>query len=191
MNTECKITLPGWVSGLLAEWPAPPDSVDSGMRLAIALARENVDQGTGGPFGAVVADMATGEVVGAGVNLVTSAMLSVAHAEIVALSLAQGGEGDWHLSRRRPLTLFTSCEPCAMCYGAVPWSGIRALVCGAAKADAEAAGFDEGDKPDDWQAALEARGIAVHTGVLRTEAAAVFDRYREAGGEIYNVGEDT
>jgi tRNA(Arg) A34 adenosine deaminase TadA len=76
-----------------------------------------------------------------------------------------------------------------MCFGAVPWSGIKSLVCGASKKDAEAAGFDEGDKPGKWIRSLQRRGIVVQTGVLRSEAAAVLAAYRAGGGTIYNVDE--
>ena len=75
-----------------------------------------------------------------------------------------------------------------MCFGAVPWSGVRTLVCGARKADAEAAGFDEGEKPRDWIRALADRGIEVRRGVLRERAVEIFDLYLQSGGEIYNPG---
>jgi tRNA(Arg) A34 adenosine deaminase TadA len=189
MREKFTIALPTWVDHLLAAWTGPLYSDEDSMRLAIALAAENVREGTGGPFGAVVADMERGELVGAGINLVTSAGLSAAHAEIIALSLAQRTEGDWNLSLRRHLTLFTTCEPCAMCNGAVPWSGVSTLVIGARREDAEAAGFDEGDKPADWADALESRGISVRMDVLRAEAVTLFEQYRQAGGEIYQPGE--
>lgn len=143
------------------------------MQLAVALSNESVQQKSGGPFGAVVVNEETGELVSVGVNLVTTAGLSIAHAEMVALSLAQLSVGEWNLSRNGPLQLLTSCEPCAMCYGALPWSGIKSLICGARKKDAESAGFDEGDKPEQWVRSLQNRGIVVQCGVLRTEAAAV------------------
>ena len=157
------------------------------MRLAIALSEENVQQETGGPFGAVVVNEETGELVSVGINLVTTAGLSVAHAEMVALSLAQSSAGEWNLSHFGPLQLVTTCEPCAMCFGAVPWSGVKSLVCGAQKKDAEAAGFDEGDKPDHWVRSLQRRGIVVQCGVLRAEAALVLERYKDDGGTIYNA----
>jgi tRNA(Arg) A34 adenosine deaminase TadA len=75
-----------------------------------------------------------------------------------------------------------------MCFGAVPWSGVRKLVCGADKSDAQAAGFDEGDKPLNWEQSLREREIEVETGVLREDAATIFRLYREAGGVIYNSG---
>jgi tRNA(Arg) A34 adenosine deaminase TadA len=109
----------------------------------VALSAENVARGTGGPFGAVVADAVTGRLLGAGVNVVTVAGVSLAHAEMMALSLAQVALGDWNLGAGNAVRLATSCEPCAMCYGAVPWSGIRHIAWGARREDAEAAGFDE------------------------------------------------
>jgi len=157
------------------------------MQLAIALSRENIQQETGGPFAAVVVNEETSELVSAGVNLVTTAGLSIAHAEMVALSMAQASIGEWNLSHAGHLQLVTTCEPCAMCFGAVPWSGVKSLICGARKKDAEAAGFDEGDKPDHWVRSLQRRGIVVQCGVLKSEAAAVLAHYSEAGGAIYNA----
>ena len=157
------------------------------MQLAIALSKNSVLQKTGGPFGAVVVNEQTAELVSVGINLVTTAGLSIAHAEMVALSLAQLSVGQWNLSHAGPLQLVTSCEPCAMCFGALPWSGIKSLVCGARKKDAEAAGFDEGDKPEQWVKSLQQRGIEVQRGVLRSEAASVLAYYRDNGGSIYNA----
>ena len=54
--------------------------------------------------------------------------------------------------------LVTSCEPCSMCLGAITWSGIRGLACGARGSDAESIGFDEGPKPENWETALENTG---------------------------------
>lgn len=147
-------------------------------------------QKTGGPFGALVINEQTGELVSVGINLVTTAGLSIAHAEMVALSLAQLSVGQWNLSDSGPHQLVTSCEPCAMCFGALPWSGIVSLVCGARKKDAEAAGFDEGDKPADWIRSLQRRGIEVQRGVLRKQAASVLAHYRDSGGPIYNASHD-
>lgn len=73
-----------------------------------------------------------------------------------------------------------------MCLGAIPWSGVEHVVCGATKEDVEAAGFDEGARPTDWQAQLQARGIALTTGILRDRARDVLNAYRDSGGNIYN-----
>jgi len=187
ISSQCKFVLPDWVGPFMADWPQTLASSRERMQLAIALSKQSVLQKTGGPFGALVVDERDGKPVSVGVNLVTTAGLSVAHAEIVALSLAQTALGQWNLSHAGALQLVTSCEPCAMCFGALPWSGIRSLVCGARKQDAEAAGFDEGDKPAKWVGSLERRGIAVERGVLRAEAAAVLAYYHDIGGPIYNA----
>ena len=187
IHSHCSFELPAWVKPFLVDWQQPLSSISERMQLAVALSRESVLQKTGGPFGAVVVHEETGELVSVGINLVTTAGLSIAHAEMVALSLAQLSVGEWNLSHSGPLQLVTSCEPCAMCFGALPWSGISSLICGARKEDAEAAGFDEGDKPGQWVRSLQRRGIEVQRGVLRPEAAAVLIYYRDHGGPIYNA----
>ncbi len=187
IHSHCSFELPAWVKPFLADWQQPLSTISGRMQLAIALSRESVMQKTGGPFGAVVVHEKTGELVSVGINLVTTAGLSIAHAEMVALSLAQLSVGQWNLSHSGPLQLVTSCEPCAMCFGALPWSGISSLICGARKQDAEAAGFDEGDKPGHWVKSLQRRDIEVERGVLRSDAAAVLAFYRDSGGSIYNA----
>jgi len=187
IKSHCQFELPGWVGPFLANWPQLLPSTSERMQLAIALSKQSVLKETGGPFGALVVDERDGRLVSVGVNLVTTAGLSVAHAEIVALSLAQSAMGQWNLSQSGSLQLVTSCEPCAMCFGALPWSGIKSLVCGARKQDAEDAGFDEGDKPDEWVRSLQRRGITVERGILREQAAAVLAYYHDIGGPIYNA----
>ena len=187
ISSHCSFELPAWVEPFLIDWQQPLMSTDQRMQLAIALSKESILQKTGGPFGAVVVHEETGELVSVGINLVTTAGLSIAHAEMVALSLAQLSMGQWNLSHSGPLQLVTSCEPCAMCFGALPWSGIKSLVCGARKEDAEEAGFDEGDKPDQWVGSLQNRGIEVQRGVLRPQAASVLAHYHDTGGPIYNA----
>ncbi|MDG2123956.1 MAG: nucleoside deaminase [Verrucomicrobiales bacterium] len=131
------------------------------MALIGELALENVRR-DGGPFAAGVWDLEQNRWVSAGVNLVLSSNLSSAHAEIVAISLAQTSLGSWDLGdNSRRLELVSSAEPCAMCTGAVPWSGVVSLVFGAARTDAEAAGFDEGAKPQRWKSELAQRGVQV------------------------------
>lgn len=130
-----ELRLPDWISGLIEE-PVFPEPEDR-MKLAVALARNNVERGTGGPFGAAIFDHETGRLIAPGVNLVTTAGCSVAHAEMVAIMFAQKMEGAFDLgSDGRDYELVTSTEPCAMCLGAVPWSGVRHLICGARDEDA-------------------------------------------------------
>jgi tRNA(Arg) A34 adenosine deaminase TadA len=188
LQTRIELALPDWMGPFLAAWSEPLDCDEGRMRLVVALAAENVRQDTGGPFAAVVLEEQSGRLLGAGVNRVTALGLSLAHAEMLALSLAQRAVDDWNLGARTAVQLVTSCEPCAMCFGAIPWSGVSSLLWGALKEDAEAAGFDEGDKPADWAATLEARGIRTRGGVLRGDAAAVLQRYASGNGAIYHPG---
>lgn len=184
-----ELRLPPWISDVVSEGGAYPDP-GSRMALAVELARNNVERGTGGPFGAAVFDREAGRLVAPGVNLVMSAGCSVAHAEIVAIMFAQKVEGTFDLgSDGRDYELFTSTEPCAMCLGAVPWSGVRHLVCAARDEDARAIGFDEGTKVADWEESLTRRGISVRRDVGRAEASVVLREYAERGGEIYNSRE--
>jgi tRNA(Arg) A34 adenosine deaminase TadA len=186
LHNACELVLPPWLDDFIAGWEQPLDSVEQRMQLAVSLAAENVQRETGGPFGAIVVEEDSSRLLSAGVNLVTTLSLSLAHAEMVALSLAQTARRNWHLGTDGPVQLVTSCEPCAMCFGAVPWSGVRSLVWGASREQAEAAGFDEGDKPQDWVESLERRGIRVTGGVLQQEAADVLARYAGRAGAIYH-----
>ena len=180
------LDLPAWMERFVRDWTRPLDSVEQRMALAVALSGENVVQGSGGPFGAIIVRESNSMLLGAGVNTVTRSGISLAHAEMVAISMAQASLGGWNLGEQGAVQLVTSCEPCAMCYGAVPWSGVQGLAWGARREDAEAAGFDEGYKPQDWREALERRGIATCGDVLREQAAAILEHYAHSGGTIYH-----
>lgn len=186
LKLRCELVLPHWIEAFLDGWQEPLDSSESRMKLAVALSAENVRQDSGGPFGAIVVEQNSNRLLGAGVNLVTSVGLSMAHAEMVAIAMAQSALGNWNLGAQKQVELVTSCEPCAMCFGALPWSGVSSLVWGACREDAEAAGFDEGDKPADWPQTLERRGIKTTGSVMRREAAAVLTRYARKDGHIYH-----
>lgn len=159
------------------------------MALAIELAGENVRQGTGGPFGALVVDSVSGRLVSAGVNLVMPSANCTAHAEMVAIGLADRAVGTYDLgpTTGHAYELVSSVDPCAMCLGAVVWSGVTRLVCGAHDSDARAIGFDEGPKPDAWVTLLESRGIEVVRSLCRASATAVLAEYADRGGTIYNA----
>ena len=187
--TVITLSLPAWLEQALPSLDRSFSGAEDRMRFVIGLAGQNIAAGTGGPFAAAVFHGGTGQLVSAGVNLVTALNSSIAHAEIMTIMLAQQREGTYDLGGSgMPLfELVTSAEPCAMCLGAIPWSGVRRLVCGASGEDVAGIGFDEGAKPAGWQRELEARGIAVERNVCRSEAVAVLRRYAELGGVIYNA----
>ena len=182
------LKLPEWLVEFLSRAKGTYPGMDERMRFVIELSRLNVEHGSGGPFAAGVVHKQDGTMLAAGVNLVLSANCSVLHGEIVALILAQQKTGSFDLGAEGigPYELVTSTEPCAMCLGAVQWSGVRGLVCGARGEDAERVGFDEGEKPVGWKEALERRGISVIRDVCREEAATVLREYAESGGVLYN-----
>jgi tRNA(Arg) A34 adenosine deaminase TadA len=131
----------------------------------------------------------TGALVSLGVNLVTTQGLSILHAEIVALTVAQKKLGNYDLGANgmQSHELITSTEPCAMCYGAIPWSGVRRVITGSRDVDVRGIGFDEGPKITRWKEELEQRGIKVITDIHREAAAQVLTDYFEKGGHIYNA----
>ncbi|WP_372681181.1 nucleoside deaminase [Desulfosarcina sp.] len=183
------ITLPDWIDTALSNRDCRYSTVAGRMALVVELASKNVDAGTGGPFGAGIFEMQSGRLVAPGVNMVIPGNCSVAHAEITAIMLAQKIVGTYDLGGKGlpVMELVSSTEPCAMCLGAVVWSGVRRLVCGARDADARQIGFDEGPKPNNWIAALENRGIAVIRDVARRDAVAVLRHYVDRGGLVYNA----
>ncbi len=184
LKSEFKFQLPEWLQIRQLDLPDGLVTDSQQMELAIELSRLNIEHG-GGPFGAIIVDRDSDKVVAAGVNLVTTHNLSCAHAEMVAISMAQQNLDCFSLREHGNYQLVTSCEPCAMCFGAIPWSGVTRVICGATKADAEAIGFDEGPKPDAWIAALETRGIDVVTEIERTQAQAVLNKYSKMAGLVY------
>ena len=108
------------------------------MGEAVRLAREGVARGTGGPFGAVV--VKAGRIVGAACNRVLEAGDPTAHAEIEAIRRASAELGGFSLAG---CELYTTCEPCPMCLGAIHWARIERVVFALTRADATELGFDD------------------------------------------------
>jgi len=183
-----QLALPAWINDFLDQQPQTFTTPEARMNLVTTMAQLNIQQGTGGPFGAGVFRTDTHQLVAPGVNLVLTSHSSIAHAEIVAIMMAQQTLGGHDLGAVEPPPheLVTSCEPCTMCLGAICWSGVRHLICGARGSDAEAVGFDEGPKPANWVTELEQRGITVTLDIGRTKASSVLQRYIQNGGEVYN-----
>jgi tRNA(Arg) A34 adenosine deaminase TadA len=162
--------------------------VSSRMHYVIEAARKNIEQRTGGPFAAAIFEKDSGELVSLGINLVTTEGMSILHAEIVAISLAQRILGTYDLGCNAlpPFDLVTSTEPCAMCFGAIIWSGVRRVITGAREEDARHIGFDEGAKVPHWRIELENRGIETVCDIGRCEAIKALTEYVACGGHIYN-----
>ena len=156
------------------------------VALAISLALANIENKTGGPFGAAVFT-SEGRLVSVGVNRVIPQHCSVAHAEMMAYMLAQSRLQRFRLNEGgEKFVLASSAQPCCQCYGATVWAGIDELVIGARSEDVEElTEFDEGPLPADWVGELERRGVRVKRDILRDEGRAVFMRYRELGGTAY------
>jgi tRNA(Arg) A34 adenosine deaminase TadA len=150
----------------------------------IRWSRMNVDRG-GGPFAAGVFCLKTGDCVSVGVNRVVDCSCSVAHAEMMALMLAQRSLQTHDLKSRGDYVLTSSAQPCSQCYGALPWSGIVKLEFGAGRETVETVGFDEGPVPDTWRQELGRRGIQVEGPLLEDDAAAVLRHYKVQGGPVY------
>jgi tRNA(Arg) A34 adenosine deaminase TadA len=187
-SSALTLRLPDWVDAYVQYRPGSYSTAEQRMSLAVGLGEMNSQRGTGGPFGAALFEEGGG-LVAVGVNLVVPSSCSFAHAEMLAIGIAQQRLRSYDLGGPKlPLhELVTSTEPCGMCLGAISWSGVRRVVCGARESDARAIGFDEGPKPADWVAALATRGIEVLRDVCRSEAREVLRRYAEAGGPIYNA----
>jgi tRNA(Arg) A34 adenosine deaminase TadA len=188
------IDYPDWTISVIADWVNAVDrspeafTTDEGrMRLAINVARANVENGTGGPFGAAIFE-ASGRLVAVGMNSVVRLNNCTLHAEMMAFMMAQHRVGSFTLNGPNLAVheLFTSCEPCAMCLGATLWSGVQRVVYGATREDALRLNFEEGPVFPESYDYLEKRGIRIVRNVLRDEARAVLEMYRAKGGRIYN-----
>ena len=180
------IEYPDWVDSVI-DWDRTYHGDEERMRLAIAVARENVERGTGGPFGAAIFN-ASGHLVSVGMNSVVRFNNCTLHGEMVAFMMAQQRLGTFTLKLPNlPVhELYTSCEPCAMCLGTTLWSGVQRVVYAATREDASMLRFEEGPVfPESYQY-LEDRGITFVRQVLRDEGRAVLELYRSKSGRIYN-----
>ena len=148
------------------------------MRRAIELAQRGVDDGLGGPFGCVI--VKNGEIVGEGCNEVTSTNDPTAHAEVVAVREACRNLNSFQLTG---CDVYTSCEPCPMCLGAIYWARPARIFVAGTREDAAAAGFDdelfysEIEKPnDDRQLKMES--------LLREESQKVFESWLQKPDKV-------
>ena len=145
---------------------------DELMREAIRLSIENVANG-GGPFGAVIAR--DGEIIATGVNRVTANNDPTAHAEVSAIRSASQRLDTFNLS---DCEIFTSCEPCPMCLGAIYWARLKKVYYANTKADAKAIGFDDSFIYDELALPQDKRKLPAEA-MLRNEAIKAFEAWQD------------
>jgi tRNA(Arg) A34 adenosine deaminase TadA len=188
--TSFSVSLPGWAITKLAAVPENFDTAEKRMAVVLEFARHNVEEDTGGPFAAGVFELQTGRLVAIGMNRVVPSSCSSAHAEIVALSLAQSRLAVYDLGglEQPAHELVVNWRPCAMCFGAVLWSGVRKLTIAGSGPELEGlTGFDEGPIHPEWRSELAKRDITVQEDVLREKSLALFRWFRDSGRLVYNA----
>ena len=141
------------------------------MLRAIHLAQEGIDKHAGGPFGAVI--VKDGEIVGEGFNQVTSTNDPTAHAEVMAIRNACQNLGSFQLDG---CTLYTSCEPCPMCLGAIYWARPARVFYAATREDAANAGFDDQFIYDEIEKNIEDRQMKL-VNLMRDEGLTIFENW--------------
>jgi tRNA(Arg) A34 adenosine deaminase TadA len=142
------------------------------MRQAIQLAVENIKNG-GGPFGAVI--VKDGKVIATGVNRVTANNDPTAHAEVCAIRAACEALGTFTLEG---CDIYSSCEPCPMCLGAIYWAHLDHLYYGANKHDAADAGFDDQFIYEELEQPIASRRLTTEI-LIPQEAQAPFKLWKE------------
>ena len=148
------------------------------LRMAIDLATANVVSGAGGPFGAVI--VKDGVVIATGVNKVTASNDPTAHAEVTAIRAAAAALGSFEL---KGCTIYSSCEPCPMCLGAIYWSRVDALYFGSTAKDAADAGFDDSFFYDELRKSIGERSIPT-VNLMRDEAEESFQAWKKSTGRV-------
>jgi tRNA(Arg) A34 adenosine deaminase TadA len=183
------LNLPSWVLEETSNSNHIFTTLEEKMKLAIRLSQRNIFEGTGGPFGACVFEIDSGKLVSVGVNIVVPGMCSVAHAEMMAIMMAEQKVRIFDLGAEGlpDMELVTSAQPCIQCFGGLHWSGLRRLVFGATCKDVERlTGFDEGPLPSNWRVKLTEHNppIEIIPHILRKSACKVLKAYE---GLIYNA----
>ncbi len=148
------------------------------MARAIELATDNVRSGQGGPFGAVI--VKDGAILAEAANRVTLSNDPTAHAEVLAIREACRKLGVFEL---KDCELYSSCEPCPMCLGAIYWARLARVYFGSLASDASEAGFDDSLIYREIAQPRPERGIPMIQ-LMREEALAAFRAWREKSDKI-------
>jgi tRNA(Arg) A34 adenosine deaminase TadA len=184
LTTSKTIVLPEWIlKETQCQTIKKTDFEKTDFVLDLVL--KNIEHGTGGPFAAAIFDKETHELISVGVNVVVEQNCSPAHAEIVAIIMAQEKLNKFRLDNGNYL-LVSSAQPCAMCTGAIVWSGVKTLIYCATKEDVESiVGFDEGPVHPDWIIEYKKRGIEVFGMVNHEKSREVLKLYKNKKGIVY------
>ncbi len=150
---------------------------DDFMRKAIELSLKNIENG-GGPFGAVI--VKDGEIIATGVNRVTASCDPTAHAEVSAIREAARKLGTFNLSG---CEIYTSCEPCPMCLGAIYWARLDKMYYANTKTDAKNIGFDDSFIYDELELKPADRKLPSET-LLHNEAIKAFETWASKDDKI-------
>jgi tRNA(Arg) A34 adenosine deaminase TadA len=145
---------------------------DAYMQEAVSLSRRCLTEGEGGPFGCLI--VRDGQIIGRGWNRVLALNDPTAHAEVVAIREACAHLGSFQLSG---CTMYSSCEPCPMCLGAIYWARPAAVYFANSREDAAAIGFDDRYIYQQLKLPLAARGIPL-VPLDKSEALKVFDAWK-------------
>ena len=148
------------------------------MEEAIRLSVENVESGNGGPFAALV--VKNGQIISRGINRVTSTNDPTAHAEVVAISEACKTLDTYQLD---DCEIYTSCEPCPMCLGAIYWARPRKIYFANTRHDAAQIGFDDSFIYDEISLPVTDRGIETEQ-LMRDEALSAFVAWQNKSDRI-------
>jgi tRNA(Arg) A34 adenosine deaminase TadA len=176
INAQVMKTNKNTKAGLTGKLPVDGKDVEF-MREAIQLSVENVKKG-GGPFGAIV--VKDGKIIGKGVNRVVANNDATAHAEVLAIRNACKNLNSFDLSGS---VIYTSCEPCPMCLGAIYWAQISRICFGNNRNDAENIGFSDKMIYEELMRAPENRSVRTEV-LMQAEASEAFRMWMEMEDKI-------
>ena len=190
LPNQIELYLPEWIPDFLKDQPDFFKSLEERMELVLSLTDRQIEEGTGGPFGAAVFELESGRLISVGVNRVVVTGCSTAHAEVMALSLAQKAVGTHDLGAEElpEFQIVVNAQMCAMCLGAVIWSGVKEVCYAATSQEVEQiTGFDEGPLPSNIEGVLRQRGIRLKEGIMVEESKRLLEKYVTTDGLVYNA----
>lgn len=186
--TEIKIEikLPQWtINALPAFLSNKYKTLEERMDLVLDLALQNIKHNTGGPFAAAVFNKTKGTLISVGVNLVVASSCSSAHAEVVAIALAQQTLKSYQLPN--DCQLVVNWRPCLLCYGAFFWSSCRSLVIAGSSEELEdITGFNEGPIHPQWREELEKYNVEILDNICKAKAIELFHFFKQSKALVYN-----